>query len=110
MANVLPGGAEGAFLIAGIRTVTHKHLFLGSRTGDSVPVKSEGANSMNVPLAKQTEKYQEQLIPARRDHWPEIIVSFGKYDNQVDEIRYFPVQQVVINSHVTAAIPFNGSL
>jgi hypothetical protein len=55
---------------------------------------------MNIPLTEQTEKYQEQLIPAERNRWPEIVVSFGKYDNQVDEIRYFPLHQLLIN-------PFN---
>jgi hypothetical protein len=61
------------------------------------PVKQQGTNPMNVPLTEQTEKYQEQLIPAARNRWPEIIVSFGKYDNQVDEIRYFPLHQLLIN-------------
>lgn len=52
-----------------------------------------GFKSMNVPFTRQGRRYSEQLIPAERDHWPEIIVSFGKYDNQVDEIRYFPMYQ-----------------
>jgi len=63
-------------------------------------VRPQGTNPMNVPLTGQTEKYQEQLIPAERNRWPEIIVSFGKYDNRVDEIRYFPLHQLLIN-------PFN---
>jgi len=60
-------------------------------------VRSQETNPMNVPLTSQAEKYQEQLIPAERDRWPEIIVSFGKYDNQVNEIRYFPLHQRVMN-------------
>jgi hypothetical protein len=64
------------------------------------PVRQQGTNPMNIPLTEQTEKYQEQLIPAERNRWPEIVVSFGKYDNQVDEIRYFPLHQLLIN-------PFN---
>jgi len=60
-------------------------------------VRSQETNPMNVPLTAQAEKYQEQLIPAERDRWPEIIVSFGKYDNQVNEIRYFSLHQRVMN-------------
>lgn len=58
--------------------------------------RSHGTNPMNVPLAEQTEKFQEQLIPAEQNR-PEIILSFGKYDNRDDEIRYFPLHQTVIN-------------
>lgn len=61
------------------------------------PAKPQGTNPMNVPLTEQTEKYQEQLIPAERNRWPEVVVSFGKYDNKVDEIRYFPLHQLLIN-------------
>jgi hypothetical protein len=64
------------------------------------PAAPQRANPMNVPLIEQTEKYQEQLIPAERNRWPEIVVSFGKYDNQIDEIQYFPLRQLLIN-------PFN---
>jgi hypothetical protein len=64
---------------------------------DAKFVKPQGTNPMNVSLTKQTEKYQEQLIPAERNRWPEIIVSFEKYDNRVDETRYFPLHQVVRN-------------
>jgi hypothetical protein len=56
--------------------------------------RSQNANSMEVPFAKQAEKYQEQVIPPERHRWPEIIVSFGKYDNQIDEILYFPLHQL----------------
>ena len=51
----------------------------------------DGFKAMTVPFARQGRRHLEQLIPAERDHWPEIIVSFGKYDNQPDEIRYFPL-------------------
>jgi hypothetical protein len=54
-------------------------------------------NPMNVPLAEQIEKYQEQLIPAEQNRWPEIVLSFGKYDNRSDEIRYFPLHQLLLN-------------
>jgi hypothetical protein len=73
-------------------------------------VESQNINPMNVPSPEQTEKYQEQLIPAERDHWPEITVSFGKYDNQVNEIRYFPLHQVVINPFAIPDPPIPLSL
>lgn len=64
---------------------------------------------MNVPFNKQGQRYLEQLIPAEKDRWPEIIVSFGKYDNQADEIRYFPMHQRFPNVPATTA-PFLASL
>jgi len=62
-----------------------------------------GFKSMNLPFARQGRRYLEQLIPAERDHRPEIIVSFGKYDNQVDEIRYFPMYQAARNGSAASA-------
>jgi hypothetical protein len=69
-----------------------------------VPIEGEAekpvppqTNPMNIPLTEQTEKYQEQLIPAEPNRWPEIVLSFGKYDNRIDEIRFFPLHQTVIN-------------
>jgi hypothetical protein len=44
----------------------------------------QGTEARNTSLANQTEKYQEQLVPQKPDRWPEIIISFGKYDNQGD--------------------------
>lgn len=63
-----------------------------------IPPKPE-TNPMRVsaPLTEQTEKYQEHIIPAQQNRWPEIVLSFGKYDNRVHEIRYFPLHQTVIN-------------
>jgi hypothetical protein len=58
---------------------------------------------MNLPFAEQGRRYLEQLIPAKPDRWPEIIVSFGKYDNQVNEIRYLPMNQGVRVGQATAA-------
>jgi Carboxypeptidase regulatory-like domain len=72
--------------------------------------KPQGTNPMNVPMPEQTEKYQEQLIPAERNRWPEMIVSFGKYDNQVDEIRYFPRHQVIMNPFAVPDPPIPLSL
>jgi hypothetical protein len=74
------------------------------------PVSPQGTNPMNVPRTEQTEKYQEQLIPAERHRWPEIVVSFGKYDNQVNEIRYFPLHQVLINPFAIPDPPIPLSL
>jgi len=54
-----------------------------------------GFKAMNIPFARQGHRHLEQLILDEPGHWPEIIVSFGKYDNQVDEIRYFPTYQGV---------------
>lgn len=68
-----------------------------------------GFESMNVPFNKQGQRYLEQLIPAERDRWPEIIVSFGKYDNQADEIRYFAMHQRFPNVPATTA-PLSASL
>jgi hypothetical protein len=65
---------------------------------------------MNVPLTEQTEKYQEQLIPSKRNRWPEIIVSFGKYDNRVDKVRYFPLHQKVVNPFAIPNPPIPLSL
>ena len=62
-----------------------------------------GFKSMNVPFRKQGRRYLEQLIPAAPGHWPEIIVSFGKYDNQGDEIRYFPMHQALGNIPASTA-------
>jgi len=56
----------------------------------------DGFRRMNVPFTRQGRRYLEQIIPAEPGRWPEIIVSFGKYDNQVDEIRYFPMYQRVV--------------
>jgi hypothetical protein len=69
----------------------------------------DGFRWMNVPFARQGRRYLEQLIPAEPGRWPEIIVSFGKYDNQVDEIRYFPMyQRVVKDAPATAPVlPLN---
>jgi hypothetical protein len=61
--------------------------------------------SMNVPLAEQTEKYREQTIKAEEHRWPEITVSFGKYENQVDTTRYFPLHQVVVNRPTNSPPP-----
>lgn len=58
--------------------------------------RSRQTNPMNVPMAEQTEKYQEQLIPAEQNR-PEIVLAFGKYDNRADEIQYFPLHQMVSN-------------
>ena len=60
---------------------------------------------MNVPLSKQDEEYQEQLIPPEGDHRPEIVISFGKYDNQSDKIRYFPLHQVIIDRTTLKTAP-----
>jgi hypothetical protein len=69
------------------------------------PETSGTAAKMNVPLADQTDKYQEQVIPAERNQWPEIVISFGKCDNQGDRIQYFPLQnQKVINRTSTPVI------
>lgn len=68
-----------------------------------------GFESMNVAFNRQGRRYLEQIIPAERDHWPEIIVSFGKYDNQADEIRYFPMHQKFPNVPATTA-PLLASL
>lgn len=70
------------------------------REGEKIEALS---NAMNVPFAKQGRRYLEQLILAERDRWPEIVVSFGKYDNRVDEIRYFPMCQGVRMDSATAA-------
>jgi hypothetical protein len=64
---------------------------------DKKHVETRPPNPMNVPVTEQTEKYQEQLIPAEQNRWPEIIVSFGKYDNRPGEIRYFPFHQTLMN-------------
>lgn len=65
----------------------------------------DGFKSMNVPFARQGHRYLEQLIPAERGRWPEIIVSFGKYDNQVDEIRYFPMYQAAMTNAPVTTTP-----
>lgn len=59
--------------------------------------KSHETNPMNVPLNEQTENYQEQVIPAENNRWPDIVLSFGKYDNRAEEIRYFPLHQLLLN-------------
>lgn len=73
-------------------------------------VRPQGTNPMNVPVTEQTEKYQEQFIPAERNRWPEIIISFGKYDNQDSETRYFPLHQVLINPFAIPDPPIPLSL
>jgi hypothetical protein len=72
--------------------------------------RSQETNPMNVPLTAQAEKYQEQFIPAERNRWPEIVVSFGKYDNQVDKTRYFPLHQMVMNPFAIPNPPIPLSL
>lgn len=67
---------------------------IGDEAKESVSPRTP--NPMNVPTSEQAEKYQEQLIPAQQNQWPEIIVSFGKCDNQVNEVHYFPLHQLVI--------------
>ena len=69
-----------------------------------------GFKSMNVPFAGQGRRYLEQLIPAESDRWPEIIVSFGKYDNQADEIRYFPMYQMAPKDAPATTAPLPLSL
>jgi hypothetical protein len=78
--------------------------------GTTKSVRPQGTDPMNVPLTEQTEKYREQLIPAKRNRWPEIIVSFGKYDNRVDEVRYFPLHQRVVNPFAIPNPPIPLSL
>lgn len=73
-------------------------------------VRSQETNPMNVPLTPQAEKYQEQRIPAERNRWPEIVVSFGKYDNQVDKTRYYPLHQTVMNPFAIPNPPIPLSL
>lgn len=65
---------------------------------------------MNVPLTEQTENYQEHIIPAEQNRGPEIVLSFGKYDNRVDEIRYFQLHQTVINPKHIPNLPILLSL
>ena len=65
--------------------------------GSTVP----GSNNpeLSVPLSQQASEYREQVIPGDKNGRPEILVSFGKYDNQVDHIEYFPLDnQIVKNS------------
>lgn len=73
-------------------------------------VGRQETNPMNVPLAEQTERYQEQLIPAVQNRWPEILVSFGKYDNGINEIQCFPLHQTVMNPFAVLNPPIPLSL
>jgi hypothetical protein len=78
-----------------------------------IPLEEEKpaySSSLDVPWAKQNDAYREQVIPAEPGHWPEIIVSFGKYDNQVDEIRYFPMYQMAPKDAPAATAPLPLSL
>jgi hypothetical protein len=52
----------------------------------------------SVSLGKQTEKYQEQLIPSERNRWPEIMISFGKSDDRGAEKEYFPLQSMKVTN------------
>jgi hypothetical protein len=72
--------------------------------------RSQETNPMNVPLTEQAEKYQEQVISAERNRWPEIVLSFGKYDNRGDEIWYFPLHQKVMNPFAIPNPPIPLSL
>lgn len=55
------------------------------------------ADAMSVPLAEQRESYREQTIPAELNRWPEIVISFGRYDNTMEDTRYFSRHQLVMN-------------
>ncbi len=121
------GGECSKIRRASVSLKAGEHLdfdFLVMSCPDIVPIKAqiqfEGASinesvqliteAMNIPFSKQTEKYQERAISAQRGHWPEIIVSFGKYDNRVDEILFFPLHQVVINRPTITPPPIPLSL
>jgi hypothetical protein len=58
----------------------------------STTVTGDSEAAMSIPLSKQAPGYREQVIPAGGHGRPEILVSFGKYDNQADHIEYFCLQ------------------
>jgi len=68
----------------------------GSRDASSLPPEPEGR--MDVPLAKQRGGYQEQLFPANSGQWPEIIISFGKYDNEPSRTTYFSLTNQIVKN------------
>ena len=41
-------------------------------------------------------KYQEQLIPSEKRRWPEIVISFGKYEDRGAEIRYLALPSMKV--------------
>jgi hypothetical protein len=74
--------------------------------GDENSLESASpAQGMDVPLAEQRERYQEQVITGKAGKWPEIVVSFGKYDNHGNGVRYYPLHQVVINHTSRPILP-----
>lgn len=73
-------------------------------SGHSPPTLSL-ESQMDVPLAQQKGGYQEQLFPAIDRQRPEIIISFGKYDNEPNQTTYFSLEnQVVKNLSTRPAI------
>ena len=54
---------------------------------------------MHVPLASQGRNYLEQLIPAERDHWPEIIFHLGNmtiWSMRFDTFRCSSVSGIIL--------------
>jgi len=61
-------------------------------------VRSAPKTDMNIPFAKQKEGYREQVFPSENDQRPEVVISFGRYDHQDDQTKYFPLQNVRVKT------------
>jgi hypothetical protein len=74
--------------------------------GETSPPRVQDDVGLTIPLDVQSPEYREQVIPAGEGGQPEILVSFGKYDNQADYIRYFSLDnQIIKNLSVNPIIP-----
>jgi hypothetical protein len=65
---------------------------------DAGSLRNNQDANMSIPLAEQAPEYREQVISAASNGRPEILVSFGKYDNQRDCIEYFSLDNQVIKN------------
>ncbi len=76
--------------------------------GFEVPLEESGSgrlstrgrneNQMDIPLVNQRGGYQDQLFPANDKRWPEIVISFGKYDNGPTQTTYFSLEDQAIRN------------
>lgn len=67
-----------------------------------LPARAASLESqMDVPLANQKGGYEEQLFPANDEQWPEIVISFGKYDNGPSQTTYFSLETQIVKNRST---------
>jgi len=104
----LPSGRHFVFDFLVIRCPLFEPAREEILSEEEASARLKKSNPMAIPFDKQVEHYQEELFPAEPGRRPEIVVSFGKYRNRPDEIRYFPLHQVLADHSTVTSPPLPG--